>query len=75
MKLQTPLGVEFYKCRFTDIYEGQHWSPIYWKFTATLELWKRPVLPDGWVDFPDFIVNSDILILQLTGSGLKHDNT
>ncbi len=25
MKLQTPLGVEFYKCRFTDIYEGQHW--------------------------------------------------
>ncbi|WP_442904870.1 hypothetical protein, partial [Hafnia sp.] len=22
MRLQTPLGVEFYKCRFTDIYQG-----------------------------------------------------
>ncbi|EPH1334455.1 hypothetical protein ACYB9B_25755 [Klebsiella pneumoniae] len=66
MKLQTPLGVEFYKCRFTDIYEGPTLvAPIYWKFTATLELWKRPVLPDGWVDFPDFIVSSDILDLAV----------
>lgn len=66
MKLQTPLGVEFYKCRFTDIYEGPTLvAPIYWKFTATLELWKRPVLPDGWVDFPDFIINSDILDLAV----------
>ncbi|VFT21057.1 alkanesulfonate ABC transporter permease [Klebsiella pneumoniae] len=22
MKLQTPAGIKFYKCRFTDIYQG-----------------------------------------------------
>jgi len=62
MRLQTPLGVEFYKCRFTDIYQGPTLvAPIYWRFTATLELWKRPLLPDGWAEFPDFVVNSSIL--------------
>lgn len=62
MKLQTPLGVEFYKCRFTDIYQGPTLvAPIYWQFTATLELWKRPVLPDGWAEFPDYIMQSGIL--------------
>lgn len=64
--LRTPLGVESYVCRFVDIYDG----PIitggkYWEFTATLELWERPILPPGWGEFPDFIINSNIIDLAL----------
>ncbi len=66
MRLQTPLGVESYKCRFTDIYDGPVLvAPIYWRFSATLELWKRPLLPPGWVEFPYFVVNQDIIDLAL----------
>ncbi|HHB9052775.1 TPA: hypothetical protein ACN7AU_001174, partial [Klebsiella pneumoniae] len=66
MVLKTPMGIEPYKCRFVDIYEGPTpVKPGKWMFTATLELWERPVLPPGWVDFPDFIINSDILDLAV----------
>lgn len=66
MRLQTPLGVEFYKCRFTDIYQGPMLvSPIYWQFSATLELWTRPILTDGWGQFPDYIINSSIIDIAL----------
>lgn len=76
MKLQTPLGVELYKCRFTDIYEGPTLvAPIYWKFTAQLELWKRPTLPDGWVDAPDFIINSSIFDIAMNREWPKDDRT
>lgn len=48
MKLHTPRGLEFYKCRFTDIYEGPTLiAPKYFQFSATLELWERPILPVG----------------------------
>ncbi|CAM3408143.1 hypothetical protein BS639_17910 [Rouxiella silvae] len=62
MPLRTPLGLGDYVCRFTDIYDG----PVlvggkYWQFTATLELWERPVLPPGSTEFPDYIVNADII--------------
>jgi len=66
MRLQTPRGVENYKCRFTDIYEGPTLvAPIYWQFSATLELWERPILPPGWAEFPDFVVNQSIIDLAL----------
>lgn len=67
MPLLTPLGQQDYVCRFTDdFYEGP--TPEggkYWRYTATLELWERPILPPGWAEFPDFIVNSDILDLAV----------
>lgn len=66
MKLQTPIGVELYKCRFTDIYQGPALSaPNYWKFSATLELWQRPVLDGSWAEFPDYIINSSIIDIAL----------
>lgn len=66
MKLQTPLGVELYKCRFTDIYEGPVLvAPFYWKFSAMLELFKRPILDGGWGQFPDYIINSNIIDIAL----------
>ncbi|KAB7896443.1 hypothetical protein GA565_10860 [Rouxiella sp. S1S-2] len=62
MKLKTPLGVELYKCRFTDIYDGPYFlAPRGWQFSATLELWERPVLPAESLEFPDYIVNGDII--------------
>lgn len=63
MRLQTPRGVEDYKCRFTDdMYEGPTLvAPIYWQYTATLELWERPILPPGWGEFPDLIANQSII--------------
>lgn len=66
MPLLTPLGAQDYVCRFVDIYEGP--TPEggkYWRYSAKLELWERPILPPGWAEFPDFIVNSDILDLAV----------
>ena len=65
-KLRSPLGVESYVCRFVDIYDG----PIitggkYWQFTATLELWERPILASGWGDFPDYVINSNIIDIAM----------
>jgi len=62
MPLRTPLGAGHYVCRFVDIYDG----PVitggkYWTFSATLELWERPVLPAESLEFPDYVVNADII--------------
>ncbi len=67
MTLQTPQGVLPYKCRFIEIYDG----PLlvggrYWRFTATLELWERPVLKGGWgLYYPDAVRYMDIIDLAL----------
>ena len=66
MNLKTPKGVESYKCRFVDIYEGPILlSGKYWQYSATLELWERPILAPGRAEFPDYIVNSNIIDLAL----------
>ncbi|MEA4425686.1 hypothetical protein VBP99_26515, partial [Klebsiella pneumoniae] len=66
MKLQTPAGIKFYKCRFTDIYQGPVLvAPIYWKYTATLELWERPLAPAPWGNYPEWIVGSSLLDIAL----------
>ena len=66
MKLQTPAGIKFYKCRFTDIYQGPVLvAPIYWKDTATLELWERPLAPAPWGNYPEWIVGSSLLDIAL----------
>lgn len=66
MRLKTPLGIQPYKCRFTDIYQGPILSrPRFWKFTATLELWERPLLPRGWGNFPELVLGTDIIDLAV----------
>ncbi|WP_042851611.1 hypothetical protein [Providencia rettgeri] len=66
MKLQTPLGVELYKCRIMDTYEGPILvPPNYWKISATLELWEKPLLPKDYGLFPDIVMNADILDIAL----------
>lgn len=66
MNLRTPIGIKPYVCRFIDIYEG----PVliggkYWQYSATLELWERPLLPLGWGNFPEFIAGQNIIDLAI----------
>ena len=66
MPLLTPLGAQDYVlsvCRY--LRRSYTRRGKYWRFSATLELWERPILPPGWAEFPDFIVNSDILDLAV----------
>lgn len=66
MKLQTPVGVKFYKSRFIDIYVGPTLvSPKYWQYSATLELWERPLPQPGWGNFPEFLAGQSIIDLAL----------
>lgn len=65
-KLKTPLGVGRYVCRFKEMYSGP--DPIgscAWEVSATLELWEQPVLSSEWVDFPEFILDANLLDIAL----------
>jgi hypothetical protein len=65
-KLKTPLGLEYYTCRFTDIYQGP--NPVgppsgdnsRWSYSAEIELFERAVLGDDWGLFPDFVIDASI---------------
>ena len=65
--LKTPLGMDEHRARFVDIYEG----PIlvgesFWRFTAKLELFKRPILDAEWIiDAPDYIAMADIFDIAI----------
>lgn len=66
MRLQTPIGTKDYKCRFIDIYQGPTLvAPIYWQFTATLELWERPLPPIDWGNYPELLIGSDIIDIAI----------
>ena len=60
--LLTPLGFENYRANFVDIYSG----PVlvgedFWKFTAQLRLFKRPLVDKELViEVPDYIIDADI---------------
>lgn len=64
-KLKTPIGVDYYRSKFTeDFYDG----PVlvegdFWQISATLELFRRPLLADGSTAYPDAIQNSWIVDL------------
>lgn len=67
MPLRSPLDItDMCVCRFVDIYEGPTIDGgNYWRYSATLELWERPVLSSGWSEFPDYIINSSIIDIAL----------
>lgn len=60
--LRTPVGIKPYVCRFAEMYAG----PVLlgrdrWRFEATLEIRERQTLPQGWEQFPGFVLGSDII--------------
>jgi hypothetical protein len=48
-------------------------APIYWKYSATLELWERPLAPAPWGNYPEWIVGSSLLDIALNKEWPKHD--
>jgi hypothetical protein len=62
MKLQTPLGIMDYECRFTGIYNGPQLIAFdKWQFSAELEIRDRPILAPGFATIlPDYILMPDI---------------
>lgn len=64
--LQTTEGVRDYEARFTQIYEGPSLVQLrFWKYSVQLELRKRPMMPEGWEQFPDFWFGKNIIDLAL----------
>ena len=60
--LKVPGGIGTYKARFTDIYEGPVLVGVSrWSFSASLELWERPILKGGWGHFPEIVVGAPII--------------
>tara|TARA_R110001592_G_scaffold65634_4_gene201238 strand:+ start:1117 stop:1581 length:465 start_codon:yes stop_codon:yes gene_type:complete len=58
MRLKTDQGMQLYKCRFTDDYEGPELEGVNrWIITAPLELYERPILRGGWAQYaPDYML-------------------
>lgn len=63
---ETATGTIDHICRFVGFYSGPTLTARErWSFTATLELRDRPLMPEGWEQFPDFWFNSDIIDLAI----------
>lgn len=55
-----------YDARFTDVYSGPtRVGPDLWSYSAQLELKERPLLPPGWGEFPNFILESGIIDIAI----------
>lgn len=66
MMLDTPLGLQYYTARFTDVYTGPtRAGPNLWSYSAQLELRERAVLPADWGLFPDITLHSDIFDIAM----------
>lgn len=65
-RLRTPLGIRDYECKFVGMYEGPNENGfLLCGFSATLELKERPILPPGYVEFPEFVLGSSIIDIAL----------
>lgn len=66
MPLKTPLGLKDYVCRFTEMYAGPDLIGISsWQIRARLEIWERPLLPEGWGLLPEFALGSSIFDIAM----------
>lgn len=66
MRIKMPLGFGPYVCRFVDMYDGpDQMATRYWRYSAELEIWERPLLPPGWGIVPDLVAGMDIIDLAV----------
>lgn len=64
--LRHPLGFVPFVCRIVDVYQGPTaWGRNKWRYSATLEIWERPLIPGDWLLLPDYIAGSDIFDLAM----------
>lgn len=61
-KLKTPLGLGYYVCRFSEMYDGPDLVGLCnWRISATLEMWERPLLDKEFLEFPEYMLESSII--------------
>jgi hypothetical protein len=66
MTLLSPLGFETQEVRFTETPVGGELAGKFsWRYRVVCELRKRPLLDPGWIDFPEFILEADIIDLAM----------
>jgi len=67
MTLKTPQGSMAYKARFVEAYTGPGLVGVdHWEFSASLELWEKPVITGGWgVYAPDYLRYMSILDIAI----------
>lgn len=66
IRMKTPLSLERYMCQFDDMYTGPILVGVNsWRFTATLWIWERPLLPPGAGLIPGDILNPELLDLTI----------
>lgn len=62
MPLITPMGFRLYEAHFVGIYDGPELVQISrWRYSATLELRERPLIPNEWVNFPHLWLGQSII--------------
>ena len=60
-ELRTPLGLQSYECRFSDMYSGPQLVGVdRWVFQAMLEIRERQTLADGYELVPGIVLYADI---------------
>lgn len=60
--LLTPQGYETVDVRFTETPGGGELVGVQsWRYTAVLELRNRPLIPPGFVEFPEYVLEQEIL--------------
>lgn len=66
MPLKTPVGMQDYVCRFVDMYTGPDLIGISsWRISAQLEIWERPLMPQGWGLLPEFALGASIFDIAM----------
>lgn len=64
--LRHPEGFRPFVCRMVDVYQGPTaWGANRWRYSATLEIWERPIISSDWLILPDYIAGSDIFDIAM----------
>lgn len=66
IRLRHPLGYVPLVCRVVGVYTGPSAFGVdRWRYSAQLEVWERPLMPDGWELLPDFVAHPEIFDLAM----------
>lgn len=76
MKLKTPLGMNYHKCRFLDIPKGPVLSGVSdWLYTAKLELFERPIVGGDLSDYsPSVLAYMGVFDMVLNHTWMEWDD-
>ncbi|KAE8545340.1 hypothetical protein [Marinobacter nauticus] len=66
-KLDSPMGLRPYECRFAEMYEGPERLGVrHWRYKAQFEIVERPVISEAWYrDGLQFVAYSSIIDLAI----------